>query len=82
MPRTEGFRLIGKGVSAVAQGWITETITAQPGRGRVALRHAVKAAARHMAGDIGAAKLACVCSRQVYRTESDRRDQSRSGPAC
>jgi len=91
-----GLRLIGKSVSAAVQGIpaivlgtlavvlerIGETIAAEARRCRLALCHVVEAAARHVAGDVPAAKVARVCWRCGHRAESDRRAQNRDRRGC
>jgi hypothetical protein len=57
--------VIGIGVLAVVEVRIAETIAADTGRCCLALRHAIKAAARHMPSDIGAAKLGGACIRAI-----------------
>jgi hypothetical protein len=81
-PRTEGIRVIRISVLAVAEGRIAETIAADTGRCCLALRHAIKAAARHVPRDIRAAKLGGACIRRDHCTKSDRREQCRSGRGC
>ena len=73
-PRTGGLRLIGVGVPAVVEGRIAETIAADTGRCRLALRHAIKAAAPHMPGDILTAKLGSTCLRGAHCTKGNRRE--------
>src|SRR3982074_1914005 len=73
-PRTGGLRLIWVGVAAVAEGRVAETIAADTGRCRLALRHAIKAAAPHMPSDILTAKLGSTCLRGAHCTKGNRRE--------
>jgi hypothetical protein len=81
-PRAGGLRVIRISVLAVAEVRIAETIAADAGRCCLALRHAIKAAARHMPTDIRAAKLGGACIRRDHCTKGDRRDQRRSRRGC
>ena len=61
--------MIRIGVLAVAKGRIAETIAADAGRCCLALRYAIKAAARHVPSDIRAAKLGGACIRRDHCTK-------------
>ena len=71
--------MIGIGVFAVIDVRVAETIAADTGRCCLALRHAIKAAARHMPGDIRAAKLGGASIRRDHCTKGDHREQRHSG---
>ena len=67
--------MIGKGVAAVVEERIAETITADAGRCRLALLHITKAAARHMTGDVPAAKFPGAGLWRGHRSKRDRRNE-------
>ncbi len=70
---SRGLWMVGMCVPAVVQGRIAETITTDTGRCCLALRHAIKAAARHMPSDIPAAKLPGACLGRDHCAKSERR---------
>jgi hypothetical protein len=70
------------GVLGVVKPRIAETIAADTGRRCLALRHACKAAARHMPRDIRAAKFGGACIRRDHCTKRDRCEQCRGERRC